>query len=157
MEGFTSNSKPNLIDNNIMMQLEMRKNMIQNGGAEDPGMCSRMWTKLKQDTSAFFYNNFWILLIIILLGYVLWRRYRWHRLSMKHAEEKERMRLKKKREEKEKKLKMQLYLNRMSQKQNTVKPTPKNEERSTKAYALSNDKRSREFGTYDGSTSYAMC
>lgn len=141
MEGFTSNSKPNLIDNNIMMQLEMRKSIIQSGGAEDPGMCSRMWTKLKQDTGAFFYNNFWILLIIGILGYVLWRRYRWHRLSMKHAEEKERMRLRKKREiEKEKRLKMQLHINRMHQKQNTVKPTPK-----------------REIGTYDGSTSYAMC
>lgn len=104
MEAFTSNTKPNLIDNNIMMQLEMRKNMIQSGG-EDVGMCSRMWTKMKQDISAFFYNNFWILLIVVLLGYVLWRRYRWYRISMKTAKEKK----KRKQEiEKEKKLMMKI-------------------------------------------------
>lgn len=139
MDTFNVSTKPNLIDSKIMMQLEMKRSMAQMGG-NDAGVCSKVWTKFQSDMSSFFYNNFWVLLIIGFIVYLLWRRYKWYQKTyIKERErEKEKQKLKVKHQiekEKEKKLRMKILLDKQNKQ--------------------SEKKEVKEIGAYDKS-SYAM-
>lgn len=136
--------KPNLIDTNIITQLQIQKHAIQQGGQDN--ICSRMWTKLKTDVVEFIHKNFWVLLIIAILGYMLWRRYRWYN-SYHQQKLKEEARRKKEREAEKKleKERKRLLMIRMQQQQEKKKKSIQTNELETKDY-----------GTYDGNV-YAMC
>lgn len=142
MEGFTTISKPSLVDPNLMMQVEMQKAV----GGSGESMCSRIWTKLQSDISSFIYNNFWILLIIVIVLYLLWRRYVWYR-TIYENEKLEKIK-RRKEAEKEKKIKMFLKLQQRQQLQQEMR----REERKRKK------EESKEYGTWSGiDSNYAMC
>jgi hypothetical protein len=141
MEGFATVSKPNLIEPNVMMYLEMKKNMVQTGGATE-SRCSQIWTKFTNDFFSFLHNNFWVLLIIVFFSYLLWKRYKWYQI--KHYQQQQDKLKKKKELEKSRKLK--LY---MAMQQEKLRELKQREKKKAVSQALQASKE-QPFGTYDG-------
>jgi len=154
MEGFISTTKPKLIDPNIMMQLEIMKN-TQVGG--ENSLCSRIWTKLKTDITSFMYNNFWLLLIIIIIGYILWRRYRWYQaIYLEEKVNEEEKRIRRMEREKQRLLILQKEKEKEREKAKSKAKMVQLKEKRKEQDKINSDFGNFDFGTYDGQI-YATC
>jgi hypothetical protein len=133
MEGFNTVSKPNLIEPHIIMQLDMNKAVQQMGGEE-----VSLGTKVKTDMMSFLCNNFWVLLVIGILGYILRQRYIWYQTVHLKKEKARMLKEQRERQREKERQREQLIKLRMKEKQKEKKKVV----------------REPEYGTYDG-TVYA--
>ena len=134
--------KPSLVDTNIITQMHMIKK--QSGG--DTPVINKIVNKFTTDISSFVTNNFWLLLILFVLLYFLWCRYRWYTNYLKEQELKEREKIKRKKQEYDEKRRKKMLYQIMMEKKKVL------EEKQNDEIDIEKPKKKKreDYDTYDG-------